>query len=109
MALSPNARGKESFGVWMKRLFKESVHTVFLHNLTCVHNQHTVRHLGNDTQVVADHDDGHALIGLEFSHEIHDLSLDGHVKGCSRLVCNDQLRLAAQRHGDHDTLSHAPA
>ena len=36
------------------------------------------------------------------------LRLDGHVKRCGRLVCDDQLRLAGNSDGDHHPLSQTP-
>ena len=40
-------------------------------------------------------------------HQFEDLRLDGDVERRRRLVGDNQLRLAAQRHGDHHPLAHA--
>ena len=45
-----------------------------------------------------------------FSHavdELQDLRLDGDVERRGGLVADEQLRLAGERHGDHDALAHA--
>ena len=42
-------------------------------------------------------------------HQIQDLCLDRHVERGCRLVGDDQLGIAAQRHGDHHALQHAAA
>ena len=39
--------------------------------------------------------------------ELEDLGLDRHVEGGRRLVGDEQLGLAGERHGDHDPLAHA--
>ena len=44
---------------------------------------------------------------LELAHQIEDLRLDGHVEGRGRLVGDQELRIAGERHGDHHPLPHA--
>ena len=39
--------------------------------------------------------------------QFEDLRLDGHVERGRRLVCDQDVRLAGQRHGDHHALAHA--
>ena len=44
---------------------------------------------------------------LQVAHQVEDLRLDGHVQRRGRLVGDQQLRIAGQRHGDHHALAHA--
>ena len=44
---------------------------------------------------------------LEVAHQVEDLRLDGDVERRGRLVGDQQLRVAGQRHGDHHPLPHA--
>ena len=44
---------------------------------------------------------------LQFAHQIEDLRLDRHVERGRRLVGDQQLRVARQRHRDHRALPHA--
>ena len=44
---------------------------------------------------------------LQRAHEIEDLRLDGHVERGGRLVGDQELRVAGQRHRDHRALAHA--
>ena len=56
---------------------------------------------------MGDHDDRHAHFLLNILHQFEDPGLDRHVQGCSRLVRDQNIRLAGKRHGDHDPLPHA--
>ena len=50
---------------------------------------------------------GEAADGLEAVELFDDLRLGGHVQGRRRLIGDQQLRQASQRHGDHHPLRHA--
>ncbi len=78
-----------------------------LHRLALVHDDGAVGDLGDDTHVVGDEEDGHVLLLLQHLDELEDLRLDRHVEGGRRLVGDQQLGPAGQRHGDHDALAHA--
>ena len=48
------------------------------------------------------------LLGfVDFTQQLYDLVLYGHVQGRGGLVRHDQLRLQNHRHGDHHPLAHA--
>ena len=49
----------------------------------------------------------HAEAVLHVLQQVEDLRLDGDVERGGRLVGDDELRLAGQRHRDHDALAHA--
>ena len=46
-------------------------------------------------------------VSLQFAHQVEDLRLDGHVERGGRLVGDQHLGVARQRHGDHHALAHA--
>jgi hypothetical protein len=46
------------------------------------------------------------ISSLERPHQVEDLRLDRHVERRRRLVGDQELRVARQRHGDHDALAH---
>ncbi len=52
-------------------------------------------------------DDGGADAALEVAHQIEDLRLDGDVERGGRLVGDQELRIAGERHRDHHALPHA--
>ena len=53
-----------------------------------------------------DEHDGRIDAVLQAAQQVEDLCLDRHVQRGGRLVGNDDLRIAGQRHGDHDALAH---
>ena len=56
---------------------------------------------------MGDEDQRGSGVFLQLQQKIEDLRLDGNVERSRRLVGDDQLGLAGQRHGDHDALVHA--
>jgi hypothetical protein len=68
------------------------------------HHDHVVGNLAHHAQVMADEQHAHAVLVLQPGQQLHDLALDGHVQRRGRLVGDQQLGLAGQRHGDHHAL-----
>ena len=87
-------------------LGKQSLGGNPLHNLAAVHNHHIIRHLVDHAQVMGDEHDGRTVFLLQGVHQVQNLGLNGHVQGGGGLIGNQQLGLAGQGHGDHDTLAH---
>jgi hypothetical protein len=56
---------------------------------------------------VRDEDHRGAELPLKLAHELQDLRLDGDVEGGRRLVGDQDLRPAGERHADHHALAHA--
>jgi hypothetical protein len=48
----------------VKRLLEDLARLHHLHDLAHVHHGNAVGHFGDDAQVVGDHQDGHAEVGL---------------------------------------------
>ena len=42
---------------------------------------------------------------FQLIHQVEDLRLNGYIQSCSRLIGDQDLRIAYQSHGDHDTLA----
>ena len=63
--------------------------------------------LGDDAEVVRDEQDRHAELALQLREQLEDLRLDRDVERGGRLVGDQQLGLARQRHRDHHALPHA--
>ncbi len=72
-----------------------------------VHDRDLVDHLGDHAEVVGDQQDRHAEPLAQLSHQLEDLGLDRRVERGRRLVGDQELRVAAQRHRDHHALPHA--
>ncbi len=69
-----------------------------------VHHRDLVAHLGNHPEVVGDEEHRRAGGALQRAHQLQDLSLDRNVERGRRLVGDQQLRRACQRHRDHRPL-----
>ena len=106
---SPSARHRadQAPRVRMLRVVEEVGDVALLDDLAGVHHRHPVAHLGHDAEVVGDQDHRGVRLALERPHEVEDLGLDRDVERGRRLVGDQQLRLAGQRHGDHHALRHA--
>ena len=71
------------------------------------HDHDAVGDLGDHAHVVGDEEHRHALLVLQRLDQLQDLRLDGDVERGGRLVGDQQLRPAGQRHRDHHALAHA--
>src|SRR5688500_10389851 len=80
-----------------------------LNDFACIHNVNPIGVAGHDSQVVSNDNKGDAIPPTEILHQLQYLGLNRHVQGSGRLVGDDQLGVAAQRHGDHDPLEHTAA
>ena len=91
----------------MLRIVEDLIHGAALADAARVHHDDLVAHVGDDAQVVRNHDDGHAQLLLQVLHQFQNLRLNGHVQSRGGLVGNQDIRLARQSHGDHHALAHA--
>ena len=78
-----------------------------LNHLARVHHGDAVGDARDHAEVVRNEDDGGVDLVLQLHQQIHDLRLNRHIQRRRRLVGDQQLRVAAQRHGDHRALAHA--
>ncbi|MNX98889.1 hypothetical protein D3C86_1313150 [compost metagenome] len=76
-----------------------------LHQHALLHYPHALRERTHQVQVMGDQHHRHAELGLEVAQQIQDLGADGHVERRGRLVGQQQLGPAGQRHGDHRALA----
>ena len=83
------------------------LHGPALDDLAGVHHRDLVDHLRHDAEVVGDQEDRHPELLAEVLHQLEDLGLHGDVERGRRLVGDQELRVAAQRHADHHALAHA--
>ena len=79
--------------------------TLFDHTAR-VHNDNVVRHFGNNAEVVGDQHNGGVDLILQAAQQVQNLCLDGNIQRGGRLVRDDDLGVAGQRHGDHNALTH---
>jgi hypothetical protein len=91
----------------VQRLGKERLHIRFLDLAAGVHDDHALRGLGNDAQVVRDQDQRRAGLSLQLDDQLEDLRLDRDIQRGGRLIGNQHLGIAREGHGDHRALAHA--
>ena len=99
--------GDQTAGVGMLGRGEHLVRGALLHLVAAVHDEHAVGHLCDHAHVMGDEDHAHVHLVLQLADQLQDLRLDGHVQRRGRLVGDQELRLARQRHGDHHALAHA--
>ena len=100
-------RAQQALGVGMAGIVEQVGGGRLLDLAAGVHHHDAVGVLGDHAHVVGDQHDGGAVGLLQLAHQVEDLGLDGDVERRGRLVGDQHLRIARQRHGDHDALAHA--
>ena len=100
-------RAEQALGVGMAGIVEQLVGGGLLDLAAGIHHHDPVGVLGDHAHVVGDQDDGGAERLLQLAHQVEDLRLDGDVERGGRLVGDQHLGIARQRHGDHHALAHA--
>ena len=100
-------RAEQALRVGVARRAEQIADRRLLHLAARIHHHHALGDFGDDAEIVGDQDDGGADAVLEVAHQVQDLRLDGHVERRGRLVGDQELRIAGERHGDHHALAHA--
>ena len=106
VAVQPRDRPQQPPGVRVPRVVEQLVQRALLDHLPGVHHQHAVGDVGDDAEVVGDEHDRRARRVAEVTQLAQDLGLDRHVQRGRRLVGDQQLRRARERHRDHHALAH---
>ena len=78
-----------------------------LDHLAGVHHDDALRRLRHHAHRVGDQHDRHAEALFHVLQQLEDLRLDGDIERGGRLVGDQELGIAGQRHRDHDALAHA--
>ncbi len=86
------------------RRFENLRHRPLLAHLALTHHDHVVGDLADHAEVVADEQHAHAVARFQARQQLEDLALHRHVERRGRLVGDQQLRLAGERHRDHHAL-----
>src|SRR5262245_12603463 len=74
-------------------------------DLAGVHDGDFVGAFRDDAEIVGDEQHGHAEPSLELADQLEDLRLDRHVERRGRLIRDQELGRAGERHGNHDALT----
>ena len=100
-------RGEQRARVRLARRREELRGGRLLDRVAVQHDDRAVGDLGHHAHVVRDERDRHAFLVLQQLDQLEDLGLDRDVERGGRLVGDQELRLARERHGDHHALAHA--
>ena len=100
-------RAEQAARIGMPGLVEQFVERCLLDLAPGIHHHHPVGVLRDDAHVVRDQDHRGAEGLLQLAHQLEDLRLDRHVERGGRLVGDQHLRVARQRHRDHHPLAHA--
>jgi hypothetical protein len=76
-------------------------------DLSAVHDRDAVGDVGDDAEVVADHDHAQPELVLQLTEQVKDLRLSSHVQCGGRLVRDQEPRPQDERHRDHHALAHS--
>src|SRR5215467_130065 len=106
-AVDPRHATEQAHGIGMTRVAEQCGNRCLLHLASSVHDYDTLHRLCDHAKVVADEQHCHAELLLKIAEELQDLRLDGDVERRRRLVGDQDVRSAGQRHGDHHPLAHA--
>ena len=97
---------EQADGVGMLRVVEDLGRRALLDDLAGVHHADAIADAAHHTEVVGDQQDGSTGLFAQRRHEVEHLGLHRRVEARGGLVENQQLRIAGQRHRDHDALLH---
>ena len=105
--VEPRDRAEQAPGVRVLRVVEEVPLRAALDDPAGVHDEDLVGDLGDDAEVVRDQDHGRVEVVVQAVDQLEDLRLDRHVERRRRLVGDQDVRVARERHRDHRALAHA--
>ena len=102
--LQPGDRQEEPADIGMRRLLQHLARRALEHELPCVHDGDAVADSCDGAEIVAHIDHRRPGFGREVPQQLEDMGLRRDVEAGRRLVEQQHIRLARQRHGDRDSL-----
>ena len=101
--------GNKRAGVRMLRLVQDVGGGALLHDAAMLHDGDAVRDFRHHAEIMRDEHHARAAARLDLPDQAQDLHLRRHIERGGGFVGDEQFRLAAEGHRDHDTLLHAAA
>jgi hypothetical protein len=99
-------RRHEASRVRMLRLGEERRGLVLLDHAALLHHGDALAVVRGEAEIVRDQDHRHAALTHQADEQVHHVLLRRHVEAGRRLIGQQQLRTASDRHGDHHPLAH---
>jgi hypothetical protein len=109
VAFQAGPAGQQGLGVGVLRAGEDAGHVALLAHLAVAHHHHLVGDLAHQPRSWLMNSTLMRRSVFSLRQQFEDLALDGHVQRRGRLVGDQQLGLAGQRHGDHHALLLAAA
>ena len=103
----PGHRAKQALRIGMTGRAEQLGDRRLLHLAAGIHHHDALGDFGDHAEIMGDQDDRRTDAALEIQHQLQDLRLDRDVQRRGRLVGDQELRVAGERHGDHHALAHA--
>ena len=103
----PRNRGHQPVRVGMLRPRKQLLDRRLLDLASGIHHDDALRHFRHHAEIVGDEDYRGAEPVLQVDDKVEDLRLDGDIQRSRRLVGDQHLGMAGERHRDHGALPHA--
>ena len=97
--------GEQAARVGVQRVLENVFDRALFDDLPRIHHGDVVGDTGDDAEVMRDQDQRHAEFPLQLREQQQDLRLDRDVERRRRLVGDDKIGPAHQRHRDHHTLT----
>ena len=95
---------QQALGVGVLGVAEDVDDAAVFDDLSVEHHRHVVGDFGDHAQVVRDEQHRHAPLVAQMAEDVENLSLNRHVERGRRLVGDQQLGIARERHGDHHPL-----
>ena len=105
--VEPRDRAEQAPRVGHLRVVEELARLGLLDDPAGVHDDDLVGDVGDDAEIVRDQDHRRVELVLQAADQLDDLRLDRHVERGRRLVGDQHVRVAGERHRDHRPLAHA--
>jgi len=99
-------RTKKTDGIGMLGITKKASDRSGLHYCSGVHHTNPVSHFSYDTKIMCDHQSASVILSYKGLHESQYLCLNSDIKGCSRLIGQEQVRFTGHSHSDKRPLLH---
>ena len=101
--------GKKHAGIGVLHVAQEVVGGTLLHHVAPAHHGNAVCHVGNNSEIMGDHQKAHLILLCQLFQQVEDLRLRGHVQRGGRLIRDQQQRAQGDGHGNHHALTLATA
>lgn len=83
-------RRQQPFRIRMGGMIENIFYPARFYDDAGIHDIDTPAHLGNDTEIVGNEDDGHLMFRLQFFQELEDLGFRRHIESRRRFIGKQQ-------------------